>query len=206
MRGRITLHSFKEINVHHLILRFIFLIAVLFSTPLFAYLKTTHMVAMRDGVKLATDVYLADASAQKWPAILIRTPYGKSGFLTPTNTFDGWVKAGYAIVVQDTRGRYDSQGADSLFLDDGWSGRQDGYDTVEWTAVQSWCNGKVGTLGASALGITQYIRHDQRLCGIAAQRRHRRTRQTKIAGRPVDARQLGSNPAGRAEFSEQHAR
>jgi len=143
--------------MQHLILRLIFLIAVLFSSPLFAYLKTTHMVAMRDGLKLATDVYLADASAQKWPALLIRTPYGKSGFRTPTDTFDEWVKAGYAIVVQDTRGRGDSQGLDSLFLDDGWGARQDGYDAVEWIAQQAWCNGKVGTLGASAFGITEYM-------------------------------------------------
>jgi len=143
--------------MHHLILRFVLIGAVLFSSPLLAYLKTTHLVAMRDGVKLATDVYLADASAQKWPALLIRTPYGKTGFLTPTDTFDDWVKAGYALVVQDTRGRGDSQGLDSLFLDDGWGARQDGYDAVEWIAAQSWCNGKVGTLGASAFGITEYM-------------------------------------------------
>jgi hypothetical protein len=156
-RRRLLLKFDKEFNMLNRTLRFIFLSAVLFSSPLLAYLKTTHMVAMRDGLKLATDVYLADVSAQKWPAILIRTPYGKTGFLTPTNTFDDWVKAGYALVVQDTRGRGDSQGVDSLFLDDGWGGRQDGYDTVEWIAAQSWCNGKVGTLGESAFGITQYM-------------------------------------------------
>lgn len=139
------------------VVRLALIVVVIFASPLLAYLKTTHQVAMRDGIKLATDVYLAEISAQKWPAILIRTPYGKSGFLTPTDTFDDWVKAGYALVVQDTRGRGDSQGVDSLFLDDGWSIRQDGYDTVEWVAAQSWCNGKVGTLGASAFGITQYM-------------------------------------------------
>jgi len=133
------------------------LLVVLLHTPLSAYVKTTYMVAMRDGVKLATDVYLVDKSEKKWPAILIRTPYGKTSFLTPTSDFDSWVKLGYAVVVQDTRGRHDSQGIDSLFLDDGWGARQDGYDTVEWIAQQSWCNGKVGTWGASAFGITQYM-------------------------------------------------
>jgi len=132
------------------------LFSLFLSTPLFAYLKTTYMVAMRDGIQLATDVYLSETPGQ-WPAILIRTPYGKTSFLTPTSTFDEWVKAGYVIIVQDTRGRFASQGVDSLFLDDGWGARQDGYDTVEWIAAQKWCNGKVGTLGASAFGVTQYL-------------------------------------------------
>jgi len=142
--------------MHNRIVRFIFLLSLLFSSSLFAYIKTTHMVAMRDGVKLATDVYLSETPG-KWPAILVRTPYGKTSFLIPTSTFDDLVKAGYAIVVQDTRGRFDSQGIDSLFLDDGWGARQDGYDTVEWIALEGWCNGKVGTWGASAFGITQYM-------------------------------------------------
>jgi hypothetical protein len=138
--------------------RYSVLLVILLSSPLTAYVKTTYMVAMRDGVKLATDVYLSETPGQKWPAILIRTPYGKTNFfLTPTDSFDDFVKAGYAIVAQDTRGRYDSQGLDSLFLDDGWGTRQDGYDTVEWIARQSWSNGKVGTWGGSAFGITQYM-------------------------------------------------
>jgi putative CocE/NonD family hydrolase len=64
---------------------------------------------------------------------------------------------GYALVMQDTRGRFASQGVDSMFLDDGWGKRQDGYDTIEWIAQQSWSNRKVGTFGGSANGITQYL-------------------------------------------------
>jgi hypothetical protein len=112
------------------------------------------MVAMRDGVQLATDLYVSDNSKQ-WPTILFRTPYDKSKILPLF--VNHWVGNGYAFVVQDTRGRFASQGVDSLFLDDGWGERQDGYDTVEWIARQSWSNGKVGTFGGSANGVTQYL-------------------------------------------------
>ncbi|MDZ7344510.1 MAG: CocE/NonD family hydrolase, partial [candidate division KSB1 bacterium] len=106
--------------------------------------------------QLATDVYLSESLGQ-WPTILIRTPYSKEVDPTIELAFAFLVSRGYAIAVQDTRGRFASPGIDSLFLDDGWGPRQDGYDTVEWIAAQSWSNGKVGTWGASALGITQYL-------------------------------------------------
>jgi hypothetical protein len=135
------------------------LIALLF-TPKTAYVQNaTYMVPMRDGVKLATDVYLfpPDTSVQR-PTILIRTPYSKRNemFTHPIFVWH-WIGNGYALVVQDIRGRFASQGIDSLFLDDGWGKRQDGYDTVEWIAQQSWSNGKVGTFGNSATGFTQYL-------------------------------------------------
>ena len=129
---------------------------LLSSAPLSAYIKTTHMISMRDGIRLATDVYLNDAPGQ-WPAILIRSPYGKKVDPDEEFIFAALTTLGYAVVVQDTRGRFDSEGIDSLFVDDGWGAKQDGYDTVEWVAAQSWSNGKVGTFGASALGITQYL-------------------------------------------------
>ncbi len=112
----------------------------------------TAMVTMRDGVKLATDIYLPDGKGP-WPAILFRTPYGKGtaqGQAMMAN------QHGYAFVSQDIRGRFGSEGVDyPVFGHDGWGEHQDGYDTVEWVAVQKWCNGKVGTVGASANGITQ---------------------------------------------------
>ncbi|NUO82062.1 CocE/NonD family hydrolase [candidate division KSB1 bacterium] len=126
------------------------------AAPLFAYIKTTHMVAMRDQIQLATDVYLSETPGS-WPTILIRTPYSKELGQDELFGVALLVSQGYAVVVQDMRGRFASQGVDSLFLDDGWGPRQDGYDTVEWIAAQSWCNGKVGTWGASALGIAQYL-------------------------------------------------
>lgn len=113
--------------------------------------KTTYMVPMRDGVKLATDVYLPKGEGP-WPAILIRTPYDKN----KTNP-GGATRGGYALVVQDIRGRFASEGKDMAFINDGWGEKQDGYDTVEWIAKQPWCNGKVGTMGGSYMGIAQNL-------------------------------------------------
>jgi hypothetical protein len=111
--------------------------------------RETHMVPMRDGVSLATDVALPQGEGP-WPALLARTPYDKKAI--PLELI---AAQGYAAVAQDVRGRFASQGLPMAFLDDGWGERQDGYDTVEWVAAQPWCNAKVGTFGPSALGITQ---------------------------------------------------
>jgi uncharacterized protein len=104
------------------------------------------MVPMRDGVRLATTVYLP-AGAGPWPSILARTPYSRvrSGAASSARYND----AGFAWVIQDQRGRFDSEGEYRPHEVE----REDGYDTVEWVAAQSWSNGKVGMTGASALGI-----------------------------------------------------
>jgi len=107
---------------------------------------------MRDGVELATDVYLPPESSGPWPVLLIRTPYGReddTSLLGYTND--------YAVVVQDVRGQFDSEGEYRPFYDDGWGELQDGYDTVMWIRDQEWCDGKIGTYGGSALGITQHL-------------------------------------------------
>ncbi len=129
------------------------------SVSLYPYWKSEYMVEMRDGVKLHTNVYLPQPLTGSYPVILIRTPYGADNFdsYPPVISYivDG---KGYILVVQDTRGRFKSEGVDSVFLDDGWrDGKWDGYDTVEWIAEQSWCDGNVGTYGGSAMGITQYL-------------------------------------------------
>lgn len=119
---------------------------------------TLYMVPMRDGVKLATDVTLPKGGEDKtWPAILVRTPYNRRGSL-------GRMLAqivpnvGYAAVCQDLRGRFDSEGSDfPIHGGCGWQRIQDGYDTIEWVARQPWCNGKVGTIGPSAMGATQNL-------------------------------------------------
>jgi hypothetical protein len=103
------------------------------------------MVPMRDGVKLATSVYLPQG-AGPFPAVLIRTPYGKE---TQAVGNALWTRNDYALVVQDTRGRSGSEGEYRPFMTD----HLDGYDTVEWIAKQAWSNGKVGMYGASAMGI-----------------------------------------------------
>jgi predicted acyl esterase len=114
----------------------------------------THMLPMRDGTRLATDVYLP-SSPPPYPVILIRTPYDKNA-LKPIGE-DG-ARRGYAVVIQDTRGRFASEGANLPFEGDGWwENRADGVDTVQWIARQAWCNGKIGTWGGSALGINQLM-------------------------------------------------
>jgi len=117
--------------------------------------RQTVRMPMRDGTKLATDLFLPEGPGP-FPVLLTRTPYSKK-----SNALDAYrthAQQGYAVVIQDTRGRFDSEGENSPFFGDGWAnGKMDGYDTVEWIASQKWCNGKIGTIGGSALGIAQYL-------------------------------------------------
>jgi len=112
----------------------------------------TFMVAMSDGAKLATDVHLP-AGDGPFPVALVRTPYGRKRM--GVNRL--LVLAGYAYVVQDTRGRFDSEGQNHPFVGCGWHRHRDGADTIAWVRRQGWCNGRVGTLGGSAMGITQNL-------------------------------------------------
>jgi predicted acyl esterase len=105
-------------------------------------------VAADDGTLLATDVYLPEGNPP-WPTLLVRTPYGKRGEAIG----DGFAALGYVAVIQDTRGRSASGGIDTVFRDDG----DDGRATLRWILEQSWSDGRVGTYGGSALGITQYM-------------------------------------------------
>jgi uncharacterized protein len=128
--------------------------------------KQTLMVAMRDGTHLATDVYLPEGKGP-FPTLLVRLPYNKD--LLGPGAGDS-TKRGYALVAQDTRGRYHSEGANLPFDGDGWwDNRWDGYDTLDWVAKQPWCDGKIGTFGGSALGITQLFEAGSGSTRIAAQ-------------------------------------
>ncbi len=111
--------------------------------------RADEMMPMRDGVKLATSIYLPEGEGP-WPVVLVRTPYGKD---TQASGNSAWTKRGFALVTQDCRGRFKSEGQYRPFLDD----PEDGYDTVEWIAKQKWSNGKVGMFGASAMGITSNL-------------------------------------------------
>ncbi len=114
---------------------------------------TFHMVPMRDGTKLATDVYLPRDGQPPYPVILMRTPYGRVGAHGDAQKF---CRRGYVMVSQDIRGRGQSEGHHAIiFHNGGWGKRRDGHDTLRWIASQSWCNGKVATMGGSAVGITQ---------------------------------------------------
>ena len=110
-----------------------------------AIVERNVMAPMRDGVRLATDI-LRPRAEGAYPVVLSRTPYNKK--LRPSA---GAIRRGYAIVVQDVRGRYASEGEFDAFFQE----TNDGYDTVEWLAKQPWCNGKVGMRGGSYVGFTQ---------------------------------------------------
>ena len=124
--------------------------------------RTEHMVACRDAVRLATDAYLPEGPGP-WPVILERTPYGKREVsrseLTAANPVPvrreeiaAYFNAhGYAVVYQDCRGRYASEGEFVKYLADG----EDGFDCCAWIVQQSWCNGRIGTMGLSYAAHTQ---------------------------------------------------
>jgi len=117
---------------------------------------------MRDGVTLRADIYRPKADG-KFPALLQRTPYDKqysAGF--------AWRAAsrGYVVVVQDVRGRFESEGEWYTFKNE----PNDGYDTIEWVAALPYSDGKVGMWGGSYVGATQWlaaITHPPHLAGIA---------------------------------------
>ena len=112
---------------------------------------------MSDGVRLSADLYLPSGPGP-WPVLLERTPYNKEASVEVIQVGSPayFASRGYAVVIQDTRGRFNSEGEFYPFRDDGWGENRDGYDTVEAIASQKWCNGRVGTLGGSYAGHTQY--------------------------------------------------
>ena len=114
------------------------------------HVKRTEMVSMRDGVRLATDIYLPSGKGP-WPVVLIRTPYHR----TEPKQFEKaatYLPRAYAFVIQDWRGLYESEKRFPPGAAIGTTDPQDGYDTVEWIAKQSWSNGKVGITGGSGPG------------------------------------------------------
>lgn len=108
-------------------------------------------VPMRDGVKLSADIYLPAAEV-RYPVILLRTPYDNIAprFVEIAQYFSG---AGYVVVIQDVRGRFDSEGHFEPRVNEG----KDGYDTIEWIADQPWSNGKIGMMGVSYGGTVQWL-------------------------------------------------
>jgi len=111
------------------------------------------MIPTRDGVHLATNVYRPAENGKvvegKFPVILERTPYGKDNDVYYANH---WVKQGYVVILQDVRGRFNSEGTWQFFRDD----INDGYDTAKWIGSQPWSNCAIGTVGASYPGGTQH--------------------------------------------------
>ena len=116
--------------------------------------ETNVPVRMRDGIVLMADIHRPARDGRPldspFPVLLERTPYNKS---TEARVLEAafFATRGYATVVQDTRGRFASQGGFSKYVNEG----EDGFDTVEWIGEQSWCAGKVGTYGTSYAAHTQ---------------------------------------------------
>jgi len=123
-------------------------------TPLRLLMERDVVVQMRDGVGLRADIY-RPMEEGRYPVLLERTPYNKSltvmaiGAMDPVRA----VERGYAVVIQDVRGRYRSEGTFYPFVNE----VNDGYDTVEWVASQPWADGKTGMFGGSYVGATQWL-------------------------------------------------
>jgi len=112
--------------------------------------KDLHVpIAMRDGARLSANVFLPSGRG-RFPTILVRTPYNKGLDITPY--YEAFVNRGYAVVAQDVRGRYESEGAFLPMTQE----VNDGDDTIDWIANQPWSNGKVGMVGGSYVGIVQW--------------------------------------------------
>ncbi|MDA9409023.1 antibiotic hydrolase [Bradyrhizobium sp. CCBAU 45384] len=137
------------------------------AEPYETVLEAKIMVPMRDGIRLATDVYRPARNGKAlpgpFPVILERTPYGRNivsrselSVAEPkpksrAEVAAYFAKAGYVVIYQDCRGRYDSEGEFVKYLSDG----NDGYDCCKWIVAQPWCNGKIGTMGLSYAAHTQ---------------------------------------------------
>lgn len=126
-----------------------YLVVILAVPCLLAERDFNVRIPMRDGVRLSTNVYLPESST-KSGALLVRTPYGKGERLLPG--YNAFIKAGYAVVVQDVRGRYASEGSFRTPAQE----TDDSDDTVRWIVRQPWSDGLVGMLGGSYLGIVQW--------------------------------------------------
>ena len=118
--------------------------------------NTGLAVPMRDGVVLRADLYRPTGDG-RFPVLVYRTPYnrtdGAGDNVGDTGTVGAAVRRGYAVLMQDVRGRYGSDGVFDPYRQEG----KDGYDTIEWAARQPWSNGAVGTFGLSYPGAVQWL-------------------------------------------------
>jgi len=108
-------------------------------------------VPNREGHKLATDVWLPDGPGP-FPVLVTRTPYNRTRAVESARYF---TERGYAYVIQDTRGKFDSEGIFRPLIDEA----EDGQATLDWIANQKWCNGRIGLTGKATWGSLRYRRH-----------------------------------------------
>ena len=109
-------------------------------------------IPMRDGVALRADIYRPSRSG-RFPVLVFRTPYGKHNAAKSDRIHLKAVDRGYAVILQDVRGRYASDGIFVPYRQEG----MDGYDTIEWTAAQPWSDGRIGSYGLSYPGAVQWL-------------------------------------------------
>ncbi len=130
-------------------------------------IERSIMVPMRDGVRLATDLYRPKDVAGALPTVLIRTPYNKGANPAGDPSARWFASHGYAVAVQDVRGKFESEGQFRIYEGDmtDWS------DMFDWIGKQPWSTGRVGTYGCSYLGEGQIIaaqqRHPNHIAAIA---------------------------------------
>lgn len=122
--------------------------------------QSTTAVPMRDGVRLATELFLP-AGPPPFPTVVLRTPYDRTLHTAEARRL---ARRGFAVAVQDVRGRFGSEGGWEPFVNEG----RDGFDTVEWAAAQRWSNGKVGMIGGSYSGLAQWLCAAERPPHLAA--------------------------------------
>jgi putative CocE/NonD family hydrolase len=122
-------------------------------------------IPMRDGVRLSTDFHIPLGAPLPLPVILVRTPYGTRS--NPNALSALLPEQGFVYAVQDVRGRNESEG---VFVACTGQDRDDGFDTIEWLSRQDWCNGRIGTIGASYTGETSAkaaaTRHPAHRCAV----------------------------------------
>ena len=121
-------------------------------TPSNIIIERDVEITVRDNVVLRADIY-RPKSKQPKPVLIYRTPYGKHNAANDYQTHLHAVERGYAVILQDVRGRYASDGVFDPYKNEG----NDGYDTIEWAAEQAWSNGDVGTYGLSYPGAVQWL-------------------------------------------------
>jgi len=116
--------------------------------------ESTIPIKMRDGVSLYSDLFIPEGNG-KYPVLLQRTPYNRTSPFARSMSLDSIAAAlsGYVVMVQDCRGRFESEGEFHPFVNE----INDGYDTIEWIANQDWCDGNVGMFGGSYVGATQWL-------------------------------------------------
>ncbi len=111
------------------------------------------MVPMRDGVRLATNLFRPTLPGPRFPVILIRTPYNQEAMPFVTEPAKFFAGQGYLVVTQDIRGKFQSNGEFAVQMKDG----EDGYDAIDWIVKQPWAIPKVGTYGCSYMGEVQLL-------------------------------------------------